>query len=187
MAIVVETGAGVSTANSYMTQTEWEAYADQMAWDYSAYTDEQIESALIRAARAIDRWNAWQGVRTYGQAQGLYWPRKAGSIQYGQFYADDLLTTVVDHEGLPIAIDAVPADLVRAQAEATWLELQDPGVLQPNQEQKIKSLSAGSVSITYADGASAATSFQTIEGLLAGLLPANMRSSGSAMVSLLKD
>jgi hypothetical protein len=184
--VTVEDGSGVDGANSYQSVADWKTYATQQGWDYSVYTNDQIGSALIRATRSADRWETWSGVRTYGSEQSMLWPRKAGSIQYGQYVADGELLVITDAEGLPIEEDEIPDLLVQAAAEIAWRELQSPGSMAPDYERggAIKSLKAGSVEIVYADGATPGTTYSVIDGLLAGLLPDG--PNGSAEVDLLR-
>lgn len=186
VSVIVEDGDAPDGANSYQDVAGWKVHADQQGWDYSVYTDDQIGSALIRSTRSVDRWEKWPGVRTYGSGQSLLWPRKAGSIQYGEFVADGDLLTVTDAEGLSIDEDEIPVLLVQAVAEAAWRELQAPGSLSPDFERggAVKSLKAGSVEIVYADGATSRTTFSVIDDLLSGLLPDG--PNGSAEVDLLR-
>ena len=180
MALIVEDGTGVADANSYLDQTTFEDYAESRGYDISAYSDdEQIEAALIRATDWIDATyrSRWPGVRSNGTDQGLMWPRKAGSISYGEFYASSYLTTVTDAEGLPIAVDAIPVALVRATAEAAYRELVSPNSLAPDLKRggAIRSLRAGSVAIEYASTAPAGTTFSVIDNMLSSII-----STGSA-------
>jgi hypothetical protein len=185
MALVVETGVGVITANTYITRAEFDSYAELMNWDVSAYTDEQVEAAIVRATRAIDHWQTWQGVRTYGNEQGLFWPRKAGTIEYGVFVADAYMTEVVDSEGLPIEVDEIPGDLKQAVCEATYRELVSPNSLQADYAARIKMLKAGSVAIEYDTSASVSTNYTVIDDLLSSLgSPDGGASNNAAMVDL---
>jgi hypothetical protein len=186
--IVVEDGSGVATANSYLNVADWKVYADNQGWDYSAFTDPQITTALIRAAKAIDAWLNWFGVRAYGRNQGLQWPRKSGSIVNGEFVADPYLATVVDREGIAIPVNEIPLAIKSAQSEAAWRELQSPGSMQPDLERggSIKRVKAGSVEIEYADSASAGTNFNSISALLDTLIPELGYDNNAAMQSLLR-
>jgi len=188
MALIVETGAGVVTANSYITRAEFDTYAELMNWDISTYSDEQVEAAIVRATRAIDQWQVWQGVRTYESEQGLYWPRKAGSMQNGVFVSDSYMTEIVDGEGLPIAIDEIPTQIEQAVAEATYREIVAPASMQPDNSQRIKMLKAGSVAIEYDMSSSVNTSYSVIDDLLDGLSSDGDGGTGNnaAMVDLFR-
>lgn len=179
--VTVEDGSGVAGANSYVSVADWKAYAVNNGWDYAgagegatAYTDDQIGAALIRAATWLDAayYSRWPGVPTYLAEQPMAWPRKAGCIIQGQFVASDYLLTVTDARGIPIAVDAIPLPLIRAQNEAAWRELQAAGTLAPDVDAggAIKKMEAGSVAIEYRDGAPKAQSFPAIDGILAPLI-----------------
>jgi hypothetical protein len=118
MAIVVEDGTGLSTAESYITV----AYADdyhsdraQTTWDGS---DEDKEAALRRALAYLDgRYGPrFNGLRKLGRDQALMWPRVGAT----------------DSEGWVIDSDVIPPELKRAQAEAALRELEEPGFLAPD-------------------------------------------------------
>jgi hypothetical protein len=183
--VTVEDGSGVEDANSYQSVADWKTYADQMGWSHSAYTDDQIGSALIRGTAAIDmNYGArFPGVQTHEADQSLMWPRKSGYVRDGVFYAGSPATITLS-SGWSIPVDEIPAALVRATAEAAWRELQSPGALTPDLERggAIKSLKAGSVGIEYASTAPATTTYSILDGLMAGLLgPAPSVLTGRAV------
>jgi len=76
MPLVVEDGTGLSTSNSYVTLAEFKAYHDDRGNDYSACSDAQIQSALIRSSDYIEaRWRRrFKGRRLAGD-QALSFPR----------------------------------------------------------------------------------------------------------------
>lgn len=174
MPIVVETGANIAGANSYFSQATFEAYCEAHGYSIAGKTDDEIESAIIRGTSWIDNTyrQRWPGVRTYGATQSLLWPRKAGVIVNGIYYQSGYLATVTDSEGLAIAINAIPAALVSAAAEAAYRELMKPGSLAPDLARggAIKGVRAGSVAIDYSGKAPPGTTFSVIDGLLGGLL-----------------
>lgn len=160
--VVVQTGAGVANANAYLSVAAWKTEAEVSGWDYTTtpYTDAQIGAAIIRGRRWLDLTyrSRWPGEAT-AESQTTAWPRS------------DVVTDV----GLVYPDDNIPQDIIDANAEAAWRELQSPGSLSPDQERggAIKSLKAGSVEIVYADGATAGTVFVTIDNLVGSwLLPA---------------
>lgn len=160
VSVVVEDGNGVAGANSYLSVEDWKAYADQQGWDYSttAYTDDQIGSAIIRGRSWLDNtYRArWPGSKTNGRDQATAWPRRDAE----------------DSDGEEIADDEIPQEVIDANAEAAWREMQSPESLSPDLERggAIKSLKAGSIEIVYADSASLTTVFSGIDAILAGLL-----------------
>jgi hypothetical protein len=166
VSVVVEDGSGITGANAYLSVEDWKAYADQFGLDYSvtadgtAYTDDQIGSAIIRARSWLDTTyrSRWPGAKANGREQSTAWPRKE---------ADDV-------DGENIADDEVPSEVIVASAEAAWRELQAPGSLSPDLERggAVQSIKAGSVEIVYADGAPLSTVYSGIDGILNGLLVA---------------
>lgn len=171
MGIVVETGIGLANANSYASENTLGDYADDRAITLASG---DAEAALIRASQWIDATyrSRFPGVRTNGSAQGLEWPRKAGSYYLGSFVQSGYLATVTDIEGIAIATNAIPSALIKATIEAAVRELTSPGSLAPDLDRggAIKSLKAGSVAIDYATTAPVTTTFTLIDGILAGLL-----------------
>jgi hypothetical protein len=164
VSVIVEDGSGVPSANSYLSVADWKVYADQQGWDYSTtpagvpYTDDQIGSAIIRGRAWLDATyrSRWPGSRANGRDQSTAWPRK----------------DAIDGDGEEIVDDEIPGEVKDASAEAAWRELQEAGSLSPDLERggAIKSLKAGSVEVTYADGASSLTVYSGIAQMLDGLL-----------------
>ncbi|MFH1981041.1 MAG: DnaT-like ssDNA-binding protein [Pseudomonadota bacterium] len=78
--LIVETGAGLATANSYCTLAEAEAYHASRPYNtaWSSVTgdaaDATKEAALMWATRLIDMNFEWEGERA-AAAQALSWPR----------------------------------------------------------------------------------------------------------------
>lgn len=94
MPIIVETGSGLSNANSYATLEEADAYFETHPYysdNWNALGTPDKESLLILASSQLDALITWRGnVGSY--AQSLAWPR------YG----------VIDDEGRLLSISAVP-------------------------------------------------------------------------------
>ena len=71
MALIVETGAGLATANCYIDEAELDAYALLRNIDLTAYTTEQKESAIfISANDFIDAMHCFKGDKI-DSAQGM--------------------------------------------------------------------------------------------------------------------
>ena len=106
MPFIVETGAGVASANAYSSVAAVTTYLtdrarqDENAW--STATSTAQEAAIVAATDYVEKRFAsrWIGQRG-GTTQGLSWPR----------------TLAVDSTGLALADDAVPTLLLRAIAE----------------------------------------------------------------------
>ncbi len=155
MTIIVEDGTGLANANSYCSEDTLDTYCDDRG---ITLADGDAEAALVRATAWIDntyrtRFAGWQ-VRL--RAQALQWPRIG----------------VYDLNGIYVATDSVPIEIVQATCEAAIRELTEAGSLAPDLDRagNIKELAAGSVHIVYGANASAQTTFQIIDGVLAGLL-----------------
>lgn len=101
-----EDGTGLTAANSYATVDEFKDHHDGRGRDYAAYTDPQIQAALVKASDYIDkrfgrRWKGYRGSKN----QGLDWPR------IDAFDESDFL------------LSDVPDQLTKAAVEYAWLAL----------------------------------------------------------------
>lgn len=158
MTLIVEDGSVVEGANSYTSLEVANAYhalRGNAAW---TGTDGVKEAALIRATAYIDlRYRGrFPGTRVEGREQSLEWPR----------------TGATDANGIAIADDEIPIEILNAVCEAALRELTEAGSLMPDLERggEIKSLKAGSIAIEYADGAQVETTFSIIDGILSSLV-----------------
>lgn len=157
MALVVEDGTGLSTAESYESVDNLKAYRPRGGLSIPVGTsDATLELALIRATAAIDsmfgdRWPAQSYKLTEGQA--LDWPRS---------YA-------WDRDWCPLT--GVPTPVKRATCEAALVELGTLGALSESATTGIKSETVGPITTVYA-GASAAcaTVYPAIKAALASVL-----------------
>lgn len=115
MALIIEDGTNVAGADAYAS------VADCSAWAVNYYgqaltgipTDKE---AAIRRAVAYMNGLKWKGARTFGRDQSLAWPRQ----------------DVTDCEGLSIASNAIPAEIIFAQHVLARVEFQSPGALSPS-------------------------------------------------------
>ena len=136
---------GDASADSYASLAEIKAYWDGIGFDYSAYSDTDIEQAARRATAWLDgRYRrSFPGYRQYGRAseapQAREWPRS---------WAQDV-------EGEAIPLDTIPAEVKNAQAEATRREVAGT-TLSPDVTlgDTVKSESVGPISTEYAGIAS---------------------------------
>ena len=164
-ALVVETGSGLATANSYATLAEATTYFDARskpsAW--VAATWQQKEQSLRIATAYLDSvyGTQWVGMRLSG-AQALDWPRSD---------AYDMAGEIIDL--------AVPQRLKSACAEIAARYLADPAQLLPDTEAgqdgvASETVSVGPISISssYEGSKKSAPIFHTVYRLLisAGLL-----------------
>lgn len=159
MALVVETGAGLTNSDSYISLADATAYHAARARDAWAEADDTTrEAALVRATADLDYWfrGRWKGTKaTYEQA--LAWPR----------------TDVVDEEGFDVPLLTVPAIVKRAAAEVALIELTEAFIQETvDRSNMVSSESVGPISINYKDGAPAIKLYPHIDAMLRGLAAA---------------
>jgi hypothetical protein len=173
MALIVEDGTGLSTAESYTSVVAFKAYADAHGHAYAGKSDTQIEQALRRATQWID---ATYSVRFNGNrinaTQALMWP----------------MSGLIDRGGYAIASDAVPRQIVSATAEAGARELATPQSLSPDvvPGEVVKREKFDKIEFEYAIGSGGASvmapELMVIDGILAPLFPmTKSRYSGTAV------
>ena len=163
MALIVETGAGLSNAESYVSAAEADAYFEKRgvsAW--AAITDDDLKDALLR--RATDYMGqiyrlGWKGDRTT-LTQALDWPRTdvervdrpdTGS-GYADYYASDSVPDEVKRACMELALRANDADLLADVGRETSAE------------------QVGDISVTYVVGSIRQKDFAAVNSLLAPLL-----------------
>lgn len=166
MTLVLEDGSNPDGANSYATETMADDYCEARGLtDWVNSTDDK-EAALIRATAAIDaRYGAsFPGDRANGRDQNLLWPR----------------SSAYDVGGWLIPADEIPIEVINATIEAAVRELAVPGSMMPDLKRggAIQSVTAGSVSVTYAANASPNTAFNLIDGIISGILSGSGGSGG---------
>jgi len=86
----------VANANAYDTLAAFKQYHDDRGGDYSAYTDPQIQTAIVRATQYVDSRFLFPGVKLNPEDAAVYqtteWPRN-------YVYRDG-----VQVEGIPLAL-----------------------------------------------------------------------------------
>ena len=136
---------GDANADSYADLVEIKAHWDSVGFDYTGYSDTDIEQAARRATAWLDgRYRRrFPGYRQYGRAsripQALEWPRS---------WAEDV-------EGEAIPLDTIPPEVKDAQAEAARREVAGT-TLSPDVTlgDTVTSESVGPISTEYAGIAS---------------------------------
>lgn len=105
---------GGRDADSYADVSVAKSHWDATGFNYSAYSDAEIEQALRRATRWIDGRYRWRfpGVRANGREQALEWPRKKPDGD-----------AVKDRDGNDVALAEIPREVVQATAEAARREV----------------------------------------------------------------
>jgi len=114
MALTVETGAGVTGADSYATLQACIDYAVAM-YGASLAGNTADKEAAIRRAFAYMSTLHWKGSRTHARAQGGAWPRSGAS----------------DGDGNNIGSGEIPSEVIAAQHEFARAEFLSSGILTP--------------------------------------------------------
>ncbi|MDI6742656.1 MAG: hypothetical protein QMD11_07940 [Smithella sp.] len=155
MALIVEDGTGIATADSFCSveyANIYHANRGNAAW---ALLDEvnQKEPALRKATDYIGSVyrNRWQGSRVYPLIQALDWPRKG---------------VVVDEVSVLSTI--VPQKIKRACAELALRA--SAGDLQADLTQGVLQETVGPISITYDKSSPQQIRYAAVEALLAPFL-----------------
>lgn len=135
--LVVEDGTGKSDANTLLALSGLKGYADERGTSYSAYTDEQLNGALVRASAFLTNAFVWGGLKVHGRDQTMAWPR----------------VNMIDREGWVIPYTEVPREVVAACAEIAIYEAATPGAMNPSvvQSDKVRSKQIGSIRVEYAN------------------------------------
>jgi hypothetical protein len=98
--LVVETGEGLSNANSFATAAEGTTFFSERPSTYIAEwtnaTDPNKEAALIWATRLIDEQVNWYGAKAT-QAQRLRWPRYGVFDRDGYQYNSNVVPEFLKH------------------------------------------------------------------------------------------
>jgi hypothetical protein len=166
MAFVVETGAGITNATSYVTVAEFKAYCADIGTVLTAYTDTQIEQSLVRVTRAVDA-HSFVGAKSTA-TQALAWPR----------------TDAIDASGFDIASTVIPTAIKNAVCEGAIVDIASPGALQASlarggqvQEERVE----GAVTVRYFNGAPSGTVYTAYNDALSSVLR-NRGASGNIPV-----
>jgi hypothetical protein len=133
MALIVETGAIVADADSYVSIADADTYhtaRGNSAWD--AASDAQKEVALRVAATYLDCAYTWKGTRV-SDTQSLFWPRIG----------------VVDCDGYAVSSIIVPYRVVNAQCELALRALSAPLLTDETPAQFVVSETVDVISVDY--------------------------------------
>jgi len=128
--MVYEDGLGWPDANSYATVEVTKTYFAYINFDYSSYTNAEIETALIRATAFIDTYKRWPGKKATA-TQGLEWPR----------------TDAYDVDGY--LLQYVPEAIKKATMQAAMKELQEPFYFTKDAGEKVKREKIGEIEIEH--------------------------------------
>lgn len=160
--LTIETGAGLSNADSYISVADASAYhagLGNVAWAALA-SDELREQALRRATLHItqayrQRWKGWRTSST----QALDWPRYEVELPDSGYW-----------RGVVYApSNEVPAEVRNACAELA-LRAASGVDLSPDLDRTISRETVGPITTEYSDGAPEAPRFRAVDQMLAPFL-----------------
>lgn len=162
MALIVEDGAGLATAESYLSVADATTYHTNMgssaAW--ASVGVETVQEAMLRRATNYLRsryYNMWEGTAV-AVAQRLDWPRSG----------------VPTRDGFgSIASNAVPEEVKNACAELALKAFSAD--LMPDESQAVKREKIGPIEVEYDQTSPSAPSYVAIDAMLAPLLLAGSR------------
>lgn len=168
MSLVVETGTGSSTAESYISVADADTYHaayGNTAW--AVLTTANKEIALRKAAAYMvqayrERWDGFRISTT----QALDWPRSLVRIK------DAVAVAYYDNASVPTVVANVCADLALRSLTVTLL---------PDLDRKVVSESIGPISVQYDAGSSQLVRYAAVDALLAPML-----KLGSSAFSLIR-
>jgi hypothetical protein len=158
MALVVEDGTGLATAESFGAVAGADAYhSDRGNTDWTG-TDEVKEQALRRASTFLSEGFAWKSWPVNGRDQGLAFPR----------------AVFTDNNGYTVS--GLPKEIVLATYEIALRELVTPGAMTPDYtpSERLASASVGPISVSYdlsrTDAESARPVLLIVKGIIGPLL-----------------
>lgn len=140
--LIVEDGTGKSDANTLISLAAAKAYWDSRGISYSAYTDDALNAALVRASAFLANAFLWQGIKVNQRAQTMPFPRSG----------------VFDREGWSVLQDEIPREVKDACCEIAIYEVETPGAMAPSVvlATQVKSEQIGPIRIEYANTFSSA-------------------------------
>lgn len=147
MSIIVETGAGLADAESYLTVADFKGYCDKRGLSYADHSDTVIEQKLRIATGYIDTVKRYKGQRLLTE-QSLEFPR----------------ANLTDWGGLPVT--GVPGRVKQACAELAYKAFTENLYVDLDRGGMVTSQSVGPMSVSYADKAPVGKSYMTAMKLL---------------------
>lgn len=154
MAIVVEDGTGLSTANSYESVAGADAYFSIIPMysdTWADYSQQVKENKLQLATRVLDARTNWEGSK-YVETSALRWPRSGVTDRDG---------ISVDTDVVPVAVKAAVCELIRI------LDAED--ITSGQDIERLKFLKVDVLELEYQEGDSQSRIPDYIDYVLAGL------------------
>lgn len=177
MALVVETGSGSATAESYISVTDATTYhSDRGNAAWAALASDTVREQLLRKATEymlqVYR-QAWKGVRMTS-TQALDWPR-------GYVYLEPVITGANQEFPNLVADNIVPTEVKRACAELALKA--NSGPLAPDLTQGKKKVKVGPLETEYDQYSPQTKRYRSIDLMLAPFLV----STGGVNVRLVRS
>lgn len=118
MALTVETGSGVSNADSYITLAEADAYLAKYGYDtdasWAAASDAQKENAIRRSTSEYLEglyYDAWRGqIRSYSQK--LSWPRTGAHDDAGRTISSSEVPDQIKEACALVALNVIQGNAI---------------------------------------------------------------------------
>lgn len=151
MALIVEDGTGLATAESYISVANADTYFSvrgDTVW--TALTTAQKESNLRKATEYMGQIfrSRWSSIR-YTAVQALDWPRASFTIDNGK--------TVIDSDEIPVEVTRACCEYAVRASAATLLADQDRAKI---------STKVGPIEVQYAEFSPQTKRYLSIESLL---------------------
>ena len=107
--MAIDATVGGTTANSYVTLAEADAYFATRAHAESWEDAENQEQLLITASSTIDWFITWKGLRATG-TQSMDWPRSGVYDKVGELYPEDVIPIDVKIATFEMALSSMDGD-----------------------------------------------------------------------------
>lgn len=169
--LIVEDGTGKSDANAIASLVVFKKYFDDRGVSYSAYTDDMLNGAIVRASAFLANAYLWQGIKVNQRAQTMPFPR----------------TGVFDREGWSILQNEIPREIIAACCELALVEAATPGALNPTVvlADKVTSEQIGPIRMEYANALSGAESSRPTLTIVSDLI-SQFLDTGTGEFTLLR-
>ena len=170
MALIVESGAGLSTAESYISVADADSYhalRGNTSWEALDDID-QKEPALRRATDYMIQVyrTRWKGVRMQA-TQALDWPRSG-------VYTEPFMYGGIGEQPYLVADDIVPPEVAQACARLALKAVSED--LAPDLERATRREKVGPLEVEYEPGAVQYKKFRDVDNLLASYLSTSVVS-----------
>lgn len=170
--LIVEDGTGKSNANALVDLAGFKAYCDGQALSYSGFDDDALSGAIVRASAFLANAYKWRGSKVNSRAQTMPFPR----------------LNLYDRDGLPVASNEVPREIVAACSEVALYEATNPGGMNPTVvlSDKVVSEQVDAIRVEYANIFTSAESSRPVLTKVEDLIGAFLDYDSGADITLLR-